>query len=136
MLKHFQRLGGALFAPVLLFPFAGIVVALTIVLKNPDFVGSLADPNGTFYKIAMVIEEGGWTVFRQLPLVFAVGLPIGLAKKAHPRACLAAFIVYMTYNSFINAILTFWGPSFGVDFTQNVGGVSGLAMIGGIKQAW
>lgn len=34
MLKHFQRLGGALFAPVLLFPFAGIVVALTIVLKN------------------------------------------------------------------------------------------------------
>lgn len=31
MLKHFQRLGGALFAPVLLFPFAGIVVALTIV---------------------------------------------------------------------------------------------------------
>ena len=133
MLKHFQRLGGALFAPVLLFPFAGIVVALTIVLKNPDFVGSLADPNGTFYKIAMVIEEGGWTVFRQLPLVFAVGLPIGLAKKAHPRACLATFIVYMTYNSFINAILTFWGPSFGVDFTQNVGGVSGLAMIGGIK---
>lgn len=133
MLKHFQRLGGALFAPVLLFPFAGIVVALTIVLKNPDFVGSLADPNGTFYKIVMVIEEGGWTVFRQLPLIFAVGLPIGLAKKAHPRACLATFVIYMTYNSFINAILTFWGPNFGVDFTQNVGGVSGLAMIGGIK---
>lgn len=133
MLKHFQRLGGALFAPVLLFPFAGLVVALTIILKNPDFVGSLADPNGTFYKIVMVIEEGGWTVFRQLPLIFAVGLPIGLAKKAHPRACLATFVIYMTYNNFINAILTFWGPNFGVDFTQQVGGVSGLAMIGGVK---
>ena len=51
MLKHFQKLGGALFAPVLLFPFAGIMVALTIVLKNPDFVGGLADPNGIFIRL-------------------------------------------------------------------------------------
>lgn len=133
MLKHFQRLGGALFAPVLLFPFAGLVVALTIILKNPDFVGELANTNGTFYKMITVIEEGGWTVFRQLPLIFAIGLPIGLAKKAHPRACLAVLATYLTYNYFISAILTFWGPSFGVDFTQNVGGVSGLTTIAGIK---
>lgn len=133
MLKHFQRLGGALFAPVLLFPFAGLVVALTIILKNPDFVGELANTNGTFYKMITVIEEGGWTVFRQLPLIFAIGLPIGLAKKAHPRACLAVLATYLIYNYFISAILTFWGPSFGVDFTQNVGGVSGLTTIAGIK---
>ncbi|MGL5621588.1 alpha-glucoside-specific PTS transporter subunit IIBC [Cetobacterium sp.] len=133
MLKFFQRLGGALFAPVLLFPFAGLTVALTIILKNPDFVGSLADPNGTFYKLVYIIEEGGWTVFRQLPLIFAVGLPIGLAKKAHPRACLSVLVTYMTYNYFINAILTFWGNSFGVDFTQTIGGVSGLTTIAGIK---
>ncbi|MGL6066460.1 MAG: alpha-glucoside-specific PTS transporter subunit IIBC [Cetobacterium sp.] len=133
MLKFFQRLGGALFAPVLLFPFAGLTVALTIILKNPDFVGSLADPNGFFYKLVFIIEEGGWTVFRQLPLIFAVGLPIGLAKKAHPRACLSVLVTYLTFNYFINAILTFWGPNFGVDFTQNIGGISGLTTIAGIK---
>lgn len=133
MLKQFQRLGGALFAPVLLFPFAGMIVALAIILKNPDFVGSLADPSSFFYKVMTVIEEGGWTVFRQLPLIFAIGLPIGLAKKAHARACLAVLVTYMTYNYFINAILTFWGPTFGVDFTQAVGGVSGLTTIAGIK---
>lgn len=133
MLKHFQRLGGALFAPVLLFPFAGLTVALTIILKNPDFVGSLADPNSTFYKIVFIIEEGGWTVFRQLPLIFAVGLPIGLAKKAHPRACLSVLVTYLTYNYFINAILTFWGENFGVNFSQAIGGVSGLTNIAGIK---
>ena len=133
MLKFFQRLGGALFAPVLLFPFAGLTVALTIILKNPDFVGSLADTNGLFYKLVYVIEEGGWTVFRQLPLIFAVGLPIGLAKKAHPRACLSVLVTYLTFNYFINAILTFWGPSFGVDFNQAIGGVSGLTTIAGIK---
>ena len=30
-------------------------------------------------------------------------------------------------------IINFWGPAFGVDFTQAAGGVSGLALIAGIK---
>lgn len=38
MLSAIQRLGGAMFTPVLLFPFVGILVGLTIVLKNPIFV--------------------------------------------------------------------------------------------------
>ena len=132
-MKQFQRLGGALFAPVLLFAFSGILVAITIILKNPDFVGSLANPEGTFYKIVYVIEEGGWTVFRQLPILFAIGLPIGLATKAPARAVMTSFVSYITFNYFVSAILLFWGPNFGVDFTQNIDGVSGLTMIGGIK---
>lgn len=133
MLKHLQRLGGALFAPVLLFAFSGIVVAITIILKNPDFVGVLANSDGTFYKVVYIIEEGGWTVFRQLPLLFAIGLPIGLANKGQARACMTALVTYLTFNYFINGILTFWGPDFGVNFAQNVGGISGLTTIAGIK---
>lgn len=133
MLKFFQRIGGALFTPVLLFPCAGIIVALTIILKNPDFVGELANSNGNFYKMVTVVEEGGWTVFRQLPLIFAIGLPIGLAKKAHARASLTAVTTYLTFNYFVSSILGFWGESFGVNFSQNVGGTSGLTMIAGIK---
>ena len=133
MFKQIQRVGGALFTPVLLFAFSGILVALTIIFKNPDFVGGLADPSGNFYKVMKVVEEGGWTVFRQMPLLFALGLPIGLAKKAQARAVLIVFAIYMTYNYFINAILTFWGSSFGVDFSQSVGGTSGLAEIAGVK---
>lgn len=133
MLKFFQRLGGALFAPVLLFPFAGLIVAITIILQNPSFVGELSNPNGNFYKVVNVVAEGGWTVFRQLPLIFAVGLPIGLAKKAQGRACLSVLVTYLTYNYFIKAILENWGTNFGVDFAKEVGGTSGLTMIGGIK---
>ena len=46
---------------------------------------------------------------------------------------LATLICYLSYNYFIAAILNFWGPAFGVDFTQAAGGVSGLALIAGIK---
>jgi alpha-glucoside PTS system EIICB component len=133
MMQKIQRFGAAMFVPVLLFPFAGIVVGLTILFKNPDIMGSIADPNGMWYKFWTVVEEGGWTVFRQMPLLFVIGIPIGLAKKAHARACMEAIVTYLTFNYFINAILTLWGDKFGVDFSQEVGGVSGLTMIAGIK---
>ena len=105
MLSQIQRFGGAMFTPVLLFPFAGIVVGLAILLQNPMFVGeSLTDPNSLFAQIVHIIEEGGWTVFRNMPLIFAVGLPIGLAKQAQGRACLAVMVSFLTWNYFINAI--------------------------------
>ncbi|MBP9478908.1 MAG: PTS transporter subunit EIIC [Sebaldella sp.] len=133
MLKKLQRFGGAMFTPVMLFAFAGVVVGLTILFKNPDIFGSMATPDHLWYKIFQVIEEGGWTVFRQMPLLFAVGLPIGLAKKAHARACLETLVSYLTFNYFLSAILTLWGGRFGVDMTQEVGGMSGLTDIAGIK---
>ena len=36
MLKLLQRFGGAMFTPVLLFPFAGIVAGISILLTNPQ----------------------------------------------------------------------------------------------------
>lgn len=122
-----------MFTPVLLFPFAGIIVGIAIVLKNPDFVGGLADPSGIFYQFMKILEEGGWTIFRNMPLIFSVALPIGLAKKAHARACLVVLLSYLTYNYFIGAMAAVWGSYFGVDFSQDVGGLSGLTMIAGIK---
>ena len=133
MLSAIQRLGGAMFTPVLLFPFVGILVGLTIVLKNPVFVGELADKNGLYYQILQVIEEGGWTIFRNMPLLFAVGLPIGLAKTAHARAVMVVMVSYLTFNYFVNAMGGFWGGYFGVDFSLAPGGTSGLTEIAGIK---
>ncbi|EFJ8931670.1 TPA: PTS transporter subunit EIIC [Escherichia coli] len=100
--------------------FAGIVVGLAILLQNPMFVGeSLTDPNSLFAQIVHIIEEGGWAVFRNMPLIFAVGLPIGLAKQAQGRACLAVMVSFLTWNYFINAMGMTWGSYFGVDFTQD-----------------
>ena len=134
MLSQIQRFGGAMFTPVLLFPFAGIVVGIAIMLRNPLFVGeALTASDSLFAQIVHIIEEGGWTVFRNMPLIFAVGLPIGLAKQAQGRACLAALVSFLTWNYFINAMGMTWGHFFGVDFTADPTTGSGLAMIAGIK---
>ncbi|HCM9226888.1 alpha-glucoside-specific PTS transporter subunit IIBC [Enterobacter bugandensis] len=134
MLSQIQRFGGAMFTPVLLFPFAGIVVGIAIMLRNPLFVGeALTAPDHLFAQIVHIIEEGGWAVFRNMPLIFAVGLPIGLAKQAQGRACLAVMISFLTWNYFINAMGMTWGHFFGVDFSAEPTAGSGLAMIAGIK---
>ncbi|WP_368745137.1 alpha-glucoside-specific PTS transporter subunit IIBC [Enterobacter hormaechei] len=134
MLSQIQRFGGAMFTPVLLFPFAGIVVGIAIMLRNPLFVGeALTAPDNLFAQIVHIIEEGGWAVFRNMPLIFAVGLPIGLAKQAQGRACLAVLISFLTWNYFINAMGMTWGHFFGVDFSAEPTAGSGLAIIAGIK---
>lgn len=134
MLSHIQRFGGAMFTPVLLFPFAGIVVGIAIMLQNPLFVGeTLTTPDNLFAQIVHIIEEGGWTVFRNMPLIFAVGLPVGLARQAHGRACLAVLVSFLTWNYFINAMGITWGHYFGVDFNAEPIAGSGLTMVAGIK---
>lgn len=134
MLSQIQRFGGAMFTPVLLFPFSGMVVGIAILLQNPMFVGeSLTSPDCLFTQIIHIIEEGGWTVFKNMPLVFAIGLPIGLAKNAQARACLAVLMSFLTWNYFINAMGTTWGGFFGVDFGIDPVAGSGLTMMAGIK---
>ncbi|QCR08353.1 alpha-glucoside-specific PTS transporter subunit IIBC [Brenneria rubrifaciens] len=133
MLSQIQRFGGAMFTPVLLFPFAGITVGLAIMLTNPMFVGELANPDSLFFQIIHLFEEGGWTIFRNMPLIFAISLPIGLSQQAPARACLASLTAYLTFNYLIQAMATQWGGYFNVDFTADIGGVSGLTLIAGIK---
>ncbi|KZE22373.1 alpha-glucoside-specific PTS transporter subunit IIBC [Cronobacter sakazakii] len=134
MLSQIQRFGGAMFTPVLLFPFAGMVVGLAIMLQNPLFVGeAFTAPDNLFAQIVHIIEEGGWAVFRNMPLIFAVGLPIGLAREAQGRACLAVLISFLTWNYFINAMGMTWGHFFGVNFAADPVAGSGLTLIAGIK---
>ena len=133
MMKKIQRFGGALFTPTLLFAFAGIMVGFSIVFKNEAIMGSLAAKDSIWYQAWDVVSAGAWMVFNQLPLLFAVSLPIALAKKQQARACMEAIATYLTFNYFVGAMLTHWGASFGVDFAQDVSTGSGLANIAGIK---
>ena len=133
MMEKIQRFGGAMFTPVLLFSFSGIMVALCIIFKNPMLVGSIASEGTTWYSIWSIVENGAWTVFNQMELLFVIGLSIGLAKKANARAAMEAFVVYTTCNYFISSMLEYFGKFFGVNFAAEPGGESGLKLIGGIK---
>lgn len=132
-MQKIQKFGGAMFTPVLLFAFAGIVIGIGTLFTTETIMGSLAVPSSMWYKCWNVLLQGGWTVFNQLPLLFVVGLPIGMAKKQNARCCMEALVLYLTFHYFLSTILSQWGGVFGVDFAQEVGGTSGLTMIANIK---
>ncbi len=133
MLQKIQRFGGAMFTPVMLFAFAGVTIGIGTLFTTEAIMGGLADPSSLWYQIWNVILQGGWTVFNQLPLLFVVGLPIGLAKKQQARCCMEALVLYLTFQYFLNTILSQWGPAFGVNFAAKIGGTSGLTTIASIK---
>lgn len=133
MMEKLQRFGGAMITPVLLFAFFGIVVGLTTFFKQELIFGSLAAPDSLFFQIMDVIQSGGWTVFNQINLLFAIGLPIGLANKQQGRAAMESFVIYMVFNYFLNSMLGYWGHNFGVDFSQEPGAGTGLATVAGVK---
>ena len=61
--------------------------------------GPLAAPDTMWYGVWNVILQGGWTVFNQLPLLFAVSLPIGLANKQNARCCMEALVGYLPFST-------------------------------------
>ena len=133
MMQKIQKFGGAMFTPVLLFAFAGITIGVGTLFTTEAIMGSLASPENMWFKCWNVVLQGGWTVFNQLPLLFVVGLPIGMAKKQNARCCMEALVLYLTFHYFLNTILSQWGGTFGVDFSAEIGGTSGLTMIANIK---
>ena len=82
MMEKIQRFGSAMLAPVLLFAFAGLAVGIGTVATLPNIVGDLANEDTFWYQAWTVWLDGAWTVFRQIELLFVLGLPIALAKTA------------------------------------------------------
>lgn len=133
MMQKIQRFGGAMFTPVLLFAFSGMMIGIATLCTTQAIMGDLASTSSLWYQFWNVILQGGWTVFNQLPLLFVIGLPIGLAKKQQARCCMETLVLYLTFQYFLSTILSQWGSSFGVDYSLDTGGTSGLTMIASIK---
>lgn len=132
MMKRIQRFGAAMYTPAILFAFAGMMVGISIVFQNESIMGSLAAEGTKWSQFWGVIANGAWTVFMQLPILFAVALPISLAEKQQARASLEAIVTYLTINYFISAMIGYWGPEFGLDPQAEVGTGTGLTTIAGI----
>ncbi|MBE9411855.1 PTS transporter subunit EIIC, partial [Staphylococcus epidermidis] len=128
-----KRFGSAMIVPVLMFAFFGIVLGFATLFKNPTIMGGLADQQTFWFKFWSVIESGGWVIFTHMEIVFVVGLPLSLAKKAPGHAALAALMGYLMFNTFINAILTQWPHTFGANLKKGVENTTGLKSIAGIE---
>ncbi|WP_102272810.1 glucose-specific PTS transporter subunit IIBC [Cytobacillus massiliigabonensis] len=93
-----QKVGKALMLPVALLPAAGILLALGAALKNPALldIAPFLD-NNSVKMVASIMQNAGDIVFGNLPVLFAVGVAVGLAG-GDGVAGLAAIIGYLIMN--------------------------------------
>src|SRR6476660_8139238 len=88
-----QRLGKSLMLPIALLPAAGILLRL----GQPDLLGGIDTPViGPFFD---AMSAAGGAIFANLPLLFAIGVAIGFAKKADGSTALAAAAGYLVIEA-------------------------------------
>jgi N-acetylglucosamine PTS system EIICBA or EIICB component len=88
-----QRLGKSLMLPIAVLPAAGILLRL----GQDDLLGRIHAPViGPFFQ---AMSAAGGALFTNLPLLFAVGVAIGFARKADGSTALAAVVGYVVMQA-------------------------------------
>ncbi|GAB3724844.1 PTS transporter subunit EIIC [Amycolatopsis oliviviridis] len=107
-LAGLQRFGRSLMLPIAALPAA----ALLSRLGQPDLLGK--DGLG-WDKVAAAIGAAGDSLFNWLPLLFAVGIAVGFARKSDGATGLAAVVGFFVFTSVLRVFAPFeelpgWDP--------------------------
>lgn len=104
-----QRVGRSFMLPIAILPVAGLFLGIggaftnETMLKTYNLMGILG-PGTAAHSILQVLNDCGNIVFANLPIIFAIGIAIGMAKKEKDVAALAGAIAYFVMNAAIGAM--------------------------------
>ncbi|WP_294167934.1 glucose-specific PTS transporter subunit IIBC [uncultured Clostridium sp.] len=106
-----QRIGKSITLPIALLPVAGLLMGIGTLFENEYFLNTFPILSGkTFQIIADIMSASGNIIFINLPLIFAVGVAIGMSS-GDGVAALAAIVGFLIMNVTTGIIA-------GVDITQ------------------
>ena len=109
-----QRVGRSFMLPIAILPVAGLFLGIGGSFTNATMLEtygltSLIGPGTFVYAILSVMNAAGSVVFGNLPLLFAMGVAIGMAKKEKEVAALAAAIAFFIMHASIGAMINING---------------------------
>lgn len=109
-----QRVGRSFMLPIAILPVAGLLLGIGGSFTNETMLETygllkIMGPGTVFNAIFQVMSEAGSIVFDNLPIIFAIGVAIGMAKKEKEVAALAAVIAFFIMHASINALITING---------------------------
>ena len=105
-----QRLGKAILLPIAIMPVAGLFLGISSALSGAAVIQAYPFLDNVFIQaILKIMNAAGNGVFNAMPLVFAIGIGVGLAKKEKGAAALASVVGYFVLILTINALLNITG---------------------------
>jgi N-acetylglucosamine PTS system EIICBA or EIICB component len=93
-----QRIGRSLMMPIAVLPVAGLLLRF----GQPDVAKWLGASEDNI--VSHVLAQAGTAVFDNIPLLFAVGVAIGFARKSDGSTALAAVVGYLIFNNVYTTI--------------------------------
>lgn len=114
-----QRVGRSFMFPIALLPVAGLLLGIGSSFSNQTTVTKYGLEQlfgeGTFlFGLLTIFSEVGGVIFDNLPLIFAMGVALGMAKKEKEIATLSAAIAFLVMNITISALLSITGSAAGL----------------------
>jgi len=105
-----QRVGRSFMLPIALLPVAGLLLGVGSSFTNATMLETygltgIIYPGSLIYTILDIMNQCGNTVFANLPLLFAMGVAIGMARKEKEVAALSGAIAYLVMNTAISAMI-------------------------------
>ena len=145
MKKHLfsllQRIGQSFMLPIALLPIAGIFLGIGSSLTNTNMLAAyhlkgLMGPGTAPYILFSLLNSAGSIIFDNLPILFAVGVAIGMARSEKAIAALSSIVAFFVMHSTIGSLITYTGRShsFLTGATTEIVGITSLQMgvFGGI----
>ncbi len=145
MKKHLfsllQRIGQSFMLPIALLPIAGIFLGIGSSLTNTNMLAAyhlkgLMGPGTAPYILFSLLNSAGSIIFDNLPILFAVGVAIGMARTEKATAALSSIVAFFVMHSTIGSLITYTGRShsFLTGATTEIAGITSLQMgvFGGI----
>ena len=145
MKKHLfsllQRIGQSFMLPIALLPIAGIFLGIGSSLTNTNMLAAyhlkgLMGPGTAPYILFSLLNSAGSIIFDNLPILFAVGVAIGMARSEKATAALSSIVAFFVMHSTIGSLITYTGRShsFLTGATSEIVGITSLQMgvFGGI----
>lgn len=109
-----QRVGRSFMLPIAILPVAGLLLGIGSSFTNETMLETyglmrILGPGTIFAAVFEVMSEAGNVVFANLPILFAMGVAIGMAKKEKEVAALSAAIAFFIMHASISALITING---------------------------
>ncbi|WP_039067462.1 PTS transporter subunit EIIC [Staphylococcus shinii] len=110
LFERAQQFGKSFMLPIAILPAAGLLLGIGGALSNPNTVKAYPVLDiGLLQNIFILMSSAGNIVFQNLPVIFAIGVAIGLAKSDKGTAGLAAMLGFLIMNASMNGLLTITG---------------------------
>lgn len=109
-----QRIGRSFMLPIAILPVAGLLLGIGGSFTNETMLETygllnVMGPGTVLNMIFTVMSDAGNIIFANLPILFAIGVAIGMAKKEKEVAALSAVIAFFIMHAAISAMIEIYG---------------------------